>query len=204
MLDLKDILSCTFQKRVSLNTRYSKNAFARDLGVSPTALSQFLSGKRTFSRTNLNRIIQSLYLPTDTIEKINIGHNESSLGTRLKLDTFSLVAEWYHFAILNLVEIETIKFISQISKRIGVSDKIVAEAVERLLKLGFLKKMNGTYTRIHVALDAGTDIPSEALRKHNREKMEMAIQSLEQVPLQSRDISSLTLTFDPNKMHKIK
>jgi uncharacterized protein (TIGR02147 family) len=70
--------------------------------------------------------------------------------------------------------------------------------------LGFLVKRQGVYERVQKTLDAGTDIPSAALRRHNREKMELAIAALQNVPLELRDVSSLTLTFDPKEILKVK
>lgn len=200
MSELKEILSCTFQKRASLNPLYSRNAFARDLGVSPAALSQYLAGKRQFSRTNLNRIATSLCLPSEIVQK-KTDHSET---TNLKLDTFALIADWYHFAILNLVEVDKIKSAAQASKRLGISVDTAEHAFERLQTLGLMKKSGSVFRRTESRLDAGNDIPSEALRKHNREKMELAIESLEKISIDKRDISSLTLTFDIQNMKKIK
>jgi uncharacterized protein (TIGR02147 family) len=204
MDELKEILSCTYQKRSSLNTQYSKNAFARDLGISPTALSQFLSGKRTFSNRNLNKIVTSLCLPTDYVQHLKNDSLSDSPAFELKMDVFSAISNWYHFAILNLTEIEIITSTFQIARRLGIAEDLATKGTKRLIKLGLLKKEKGVFSRTHKKLDAGTDFPSEALRKHNREKMELAIESLQSVPLTERDISSLTVTFDPNNIDVVK
>jgi DNA-binding Lrp family transcriptional regulator len=204
MQDLKGILLSTYLKRQALNSRYSRNAFARDLGVSPTALSQVMSGKRTFSNTNFRRVVDALCLPADFAKRNGISPSELSGATRLAIDTFSLMAEWHHFAILNLVEVDNVRTVAQMTKRLGLSKSETAAAVARLLKLRLLKREGGFLRRTIVMLDAGTDIPSEALRKHNREKMELAIASLEKSPLSERDISSLTVGFDVRKLALIK
>jgi transcriptional regulator with XRE-family HTH domain len=66
--ELKRILISTYQRRKSSNPGYSRNAFARDLQVSPTALSQFLSDKRSFSRRNVQRIVAALDLPAEDVD----------------------------------------------------------------------------------------------------------------------------------------
>jgi Predicted transcriptional regulator len=204
MNELKSLLSITLQKRQSLNPGYSQNAFARDLGVSPTALSQFLSNKRTLSRTNVRRIVDSLELPNEYNEKfLNVDRNVST-STRLKLDTFSMISDWYHYAILNLVEIDATHSSKHIAGRLGIPQELVDQAIERLISLGLMKKTDKGFERTYAALDSGTDVPSEALRKHNREKMELAIQSLERVSIENRDVSSLTLCFDPKRMSLLK
>lgn len=107
MSDLKSVIATTYQKRQAINRSYSQNAFARELGVSPTALSQYLSGKRNLSPINLKKVVRSLGLPLEYAQKSK--RNIFSIQTpsiKLKLDTFSLISDWYHFAILNLLEIE--------------------------------------------------------------------------------------------------
>ncbi|WP_413577750.1 TIGR02147 family protein [Bdellovibrio sp. HCB290] len=203
MTQLKDILRLTYKKRYSLNPKYSQNAFARDLGVSPTALSQFLSNKRDLAPRNVVRVVEALGLPFNIAQEKRES-DTSHFGAKLDVDVFSLIAEWHHFGILNLVEVSSIKSAGDISKRLGISEKTAEEALTRLMELGMLERSQKVYKRTGKTLDAGTDIPSAALRRHNREKMELAIASLETVALEERDVSSLTLAFDPSKMADVK
>lgn len=204
MEQLKNLLQVTYLKRSALNARYSRNAFARDLGVSPTALSQFLSGKRVFSPQNIRRVVKALYLPPEAEKSFRTDSATVNLGTTLEIEKFSLIANWYHFAILNLVEVEEVKSARQVSCRLGVELEVAKSALERLLNLELLESKKGVYRRTINRIDTGTDIPSAALRKHNREKMELAIESLEKVTIEDRDISSLTLAFDKAQMKKVK
>jgi uncharacterized protein (TIGR02147 family) len=204
MTELKDVLNLTFNKRRSLNAGYSRNAFARDLGVSPTALSQFLSGKRNLSKANIQRIIKSLDLPPEFHEQLSHEVIPFPDATTIKEDTFALIADWYHYAILNLTEIDNITGASQLSARLGISEEVANSAVARLLNLGFLRKSGEGYKRIQKSLDTGSDFPSEAMRQHHREKMELAIQDLEHGKMSERDISSLTVCFDMEKMPLLK
>ncbi len=204
MEDLRFILKSTFQKRCSLNPLYSQNAFARDLGVSRTALSQFLSKKRKLSTINLRKVSKALYLPENTLLQDNLVSGPIQGATQLNLDQFSLIAEWHHFAILNLIEFQNIKNSSEISKYLEVSSDESNQAMKRLLTLGFVKKEKGFFRLSQKSLDTGTDIPSSAIRKHNREKMELAISSLEKHTVDERDISSLSLAFNPENMKQVK
>lgn len=205
MSELKSMITTTYQKRQAINRGYSQNAFARDLGVSPTALSQYLSGKRSLSPVNLKKVVRSLALPLEYAQKSKRNnYADQTPSIKLKIDTFTLISDWYHFGILNLLEIELIRSPEQICKRLGISLQTAIEALDRLESLALIKKNGGRYIRATQSLDTGSDIPSEAIRKHNREKMELAIASLETVSIQLRDISSLTLTFNPQKLNEIK
>lgn len=203
MANVKEVISQTFQRRRALNQSYSQNAFARDLGISPAALSQFLSGKRTLSKRNIQKASIAIGFPVENRQPKK-GSEADEKVLRIKLESFHLIAEWYHLAILNLLEVAKIKTEKDVTERLGIDEGQARSALRRLCDLGFASFKNGRYERIVRPLTTGTDIPSEALRKHNREKMELAISSLEQVPIHQRDISSMTLTFDPQQMKKIK
>ncbi len=203
MQELKGLLATTYQKRQSLNTSYSRNAFARDLGISPTALSQFLSGKRTLSPKNIRHIADALNLPVESL-RTTTSNLISQQALQLEMDTFSLIAEWYHFGILNLCEVDTVRSAEQVASRLGIHVEQAEEALTRLQKLNFLKKVKGRFIRLQKTLDTGTDIPSQALRRHNREKMELAIAALNTIDISERDISSLTLSFNMNSIAQIK
>ncbi len=56
----KKILETEFEKRKKLNTIYSIRAFARDLGIGKTTISDVLAGKRKLSRANSKKLFESL------------------------------------------------------------------------------------------------------------------------------------------------
>ena len=49
-MDYRDILSDQFNVRRKVNARYSLRAFARDMSISPSRLSEVISGKGDLSR----------------------------------------------------------------------------------------------------------------------------------------------------------
>ncbi len=143
MNDLRLILKSTYQKRSSLNPLYSQNAFARDLGVSRTALSQFLSEKRNLSTVNLKRVAQALYLPETQVKQAGGESGPIPGATQLNIDQFALISEWYHFAILNLIEIQNIKSARDITKCFEIKPDEAKQALDRLLKMKLIKKVKG-------------------------------------------------------------
>ena len=59
----------------------------------------------------------------------------------IALDSFRIIADWYHFAILELTEVEGFKSnAAWIAKRLGISRKIAKESIERLFDTGLLAK----------------------------------------------------------------
>lgn len=60
MIELKKFLKSEFTNRKSLNSRYSQKAFSRDIGISPTALNDFLAGRRDLNFKNIDKVFSYL------------------------------------------------------------------------------------------------------------------------------------------------
>ena len=58
--ELRSFLAAELKKRTERNSGYSRRAFARDLGVSATALSEFLEGRRNLSYKNIDLVFSYL------------------------------------------------------------------------------------------------------------------------------------------------
>ena len=60
LLELRKYLEKEYNTKLSLNSSYSKRAFSRDLGVSPTCLNDFLAGRRDLNLKNIDKIFKYL------------------------------------------------------------------------------------------------------------------------------------------------
>lgn len=60
LIELKQFLNDEFASRTLKRKSYSKRAFSRDLGLSPTVLNEFLAGKRDLSFKNIDKIFRYL------------------------------------------------------------------------------------------------------------------------------------------------
>jgi hypothetical protein len=58
--ELKSFLMTELNQRKEVKPAYSKRAFARDLGVNSTSLTEFLDGKRDLSFKNIDRVFHYL------------------------------------------------------------------------------------------------------------------------------------------------
>lgn len=191
--------------RRALNPLYSRNAFARDLRISAAALSQFLSDKRCLSKQNTRKVCQSLCIPPGSLDGLNLKKGKSrNLGEFIDLELFAVISDWHHLAILNLVSVRRIRKFQEISVQLCISEEDSRTAVLRLLKLGMLGRDNGFLVRKNNPVDTSSDLPSAALRKHNRQKLELAIAALEKTPIELRDISSLTFSINHSCIDKFK
>jgi uncharacterized protein (TIGR02147 family) len=135
------------ERRIEKNPRYSLRAFASSLGVNPGALSQILSGTRYPSYKMAVKILQALALsPEDQNEFFkSIARVQKARGLKrqnpvfrksdtalpavespvreLSLELFKVIADWYHYAILELTFLPEFKpTAAWIAGKLGISE----------------------------------------------------------------------------------
>ncbi|WP_415063257.1 TIGR02147 family protein [Bdellovibrio sp.] len=200
------------EQRRERNPRYSMRAFARDLGLSPGRLSDFLSGRRVPGKQLTLRIISSLDLKHEEAQKLmhlierhKMLHAESGGAYQLNEDQFSMIADREHFAILNLMKTDNyVPKISWIAKRLGFSEVMVAGALHRLERLGLVAKEQGLYQPVHKAVTTTHDIPSAGIREHHRQILTHTMNSLFHDDTKLRDITSMGIPVNPEKLEEAK
>ena len=218
---LKRVLS----ERCDRNPRYSVRAFARALGIDHAALSRFLSGVRFPSYKTAQRILKDLDLtPTERQRFLNSlaqarGQTLQRVGPEfrrmpeiaetheLSLEIFRVISDWYHYAILELTFVKNFSSDPRwIAKELGISITEAKLAIERLLLLkllekgpsGKLKKAHGHLTTAH------KDVTNSGLKRHQSQILERAIESLQNDPIESRSMTSMTMAIDPQKLPAAK
>lgn len=212
-LDAVEIILAKFYERKARNPVYSMRAFSRDLQMSSGELSEILSNKRSLTLRKALRVSERLFSSLEdrdrflfAVVKCHHDTGEPSTSTHsISNDTFQLIADWQHFAILSLVE--TNKFNPSpeaVAKRLGISKKLATDSIARLLRLGLLKKVGRKLIRCEDFVSTTHDIPSSALRHSHRQSLEQAIEALEKYSVDEREFISCTLSFDKMDMPAAK
>lgn len=201
------LLEKEFARRTARNPRYSLRGFARSLGISHSLLSQVLSGKRRFSRALLERMHTQLdleheeraYLQRLTQSDLPLGA-ETVRGEfeKISLDQFSYIADWYHYAILSLLEIPEARLTAKwVSGRLGISPSEASFAIARLKRLGLIAKVEGRWRQTGGPIKLDNRETTSATRRHHRQLLERAAESLENDPFDTRDLSAVTFAMHP-------
>lgn len=218
--DFRSYLQQELIRRCEKNPGYSLRSFARSLGIHHTTLSRLLAGKRGLNSRSIQRLCEalklsqaeaSLYLKQGesggggTAQEKN---SESARYQNLALDTFISISEWYHDAILELTHIQGFKGDPKwIAKRLGLKLSQVKTAVERLQRLELLA-ITPRNLWVDLSRDNTTnvsnDITSAALRKLQKQILELSMQALEEIPRTHRDHTSTTLAIDAADLPEIK
>jgi uncharacterized protein (TIGR02147 family) len=221
----RDILKDKLSERCQKNSKYSLRAFARDLGLSPQRLSHVLSGRHGLSPQAAQQVAAALDLTeqeaTYFCTLVQEKHARSSVLKSkakeklqeitsqykdLSLDHFKIIADWYHFAIMELTLVEG--FSSEpkwIAKALGITEMEAKMALERLVRMELLElATNGDIRLTGQFFVDPKGTPSQALRQFHRQLMEKATLSMEFQKLDQREFSSTVLAIDESDLPKAK
>jgi len=184
--------------------RYSVRAFARRVGVSPATLSLVLQGKRKVSRKLAERLGDKLALdPQESAEVLSAFRKRAEPApaeayTSLRVDQYQLLADWRAFAVLSLLRTKGFRpEPAWIARRLGISPEDARAVVERLVRLGMLRREAGRLVRAEAKYKTTEDVANLSLRASHRQTLELAHASLDSDPVGGRDFSWVTLPLDP-------
>jgi len=212
-INIQRILKEKFVLIKTKNPQYSVRSFSRKVGIAAGTLSLIMLGKRKVSEKLARKIAINLMLDPQERSEIIPKHpikikskNETVEYMQLSCDQFDLISEWHYFAILNLIE--TKNFQSKetwIAQRLGLSVKKIESSLEKLMRLGLIKKnKDGAFKRTKPRYRTTDDISNIALRKSHHETLQMAQTALDENAVETRDYTWLTFSFDLKKMSQAK
>ena len=200
--------------KIKKNSQFSLRAFARLVDVSPAVLSRILSGKRKLTFNLAVRIADALVLgpiERDTLYSFFTGAAaETSAEDRhekeLSIDCFNAMKEWYHYGITQLLYIDAFQEDPKwIAKMLSITELEAKLAVDRLVRLEILDRdENGRLYRTATHLSTSTDIASAGIRHFQKQILEKSIASLENDDLSERDITSITIAINEDRIPEAK
>jgi uncharacterized protein (TIGR02147 family) len=220
------ILQRSFDRRKQRNQRYSLRAMARDLTLSPSFLSDLFHGKAGVSVDSAARMAKAMGLnPDEQLEfcdLVEMAHGRNaSMRTlaelrqkmrqlehgldSLRLETFRLISEWYHFAILEVLKLKSARHsVLWLSKRLNIEVEVVSKAIERLELLGFLVRKDSRWQVCTPRLQVGDELPSSVVRHYHGQMLEKSIEALNTQGMQDRESMSMTIAFAPEDLPKYR
>jgi uncharacterized protein (TIGR02147 family) len=218
-------LTCELADRVAKNPLYSLRAFARDLELAPTSLSQVLSGRKNLSQERAIRIAERLELNPPEVEYLSLlvqqdkakspklremlaekvaSHKPPHDKENLSLEYFRIISDWYHYAIRSLTDLPDADMTPQkVGERLGISRFEAEAAIQRLLDLNLLEKDPKNSSRLrktktHVL--ATTKVPNQAFQKYHRQMLNLAAKSLDTQTASEKLVGSEVLAFSKSQL----
>lgn len=228
-VDYRDYLNKELALRLNKNPNYSLRSFAILLQLSPSHLSRVLNGQNKLSLAKASVI--SLKLKhnkenmahfSDLVQLEHVTSNDQESKTEiinriakrtrglehklLTIEYFTVVSEWYHFAILALTKTKGFKSSPiWISNRLSISPTEAMLAVERLLRIELLKKIGGNLVAVEDAnITTTDDISSIAIKNNHAQHLKKAIIALNTQDVLEREFNNYTLCVNKMNIPKLK
>ena len=206
--DFKTYLQEELVLRCRRNSAYSLRSFAKSLGVSPSFLSKVLNGQRRVTDRVFQRITTNLNLDSAMIssfQESSSTHVELNLNN-LQLEYFKIISDWYHYALIELTNLEGFKNSPEwIASKLGITVNQAKSAIERLLHLELLELQDGT---LKPTSGGNTTTKNEftdlAFKKMQNDLLQKAIDSLWTEDLEKRDHTSICMAINPDDVAEVK
>lgn len=161
---------------------YSQRAFARDLEISPSSLTDYFKGRIRLSpgrvlqlskkigltveqRQHWVDLINMKYAKSQELQKVSelrVSSRIQSQQHSISVDQFKVIADWYHLAYLQLIMMNTEKYsnLHAGATALGVSVRTLRIAIKRLESLKLLWKESTGFYATPSTIKLGDSIPS--------------------------------------------
>lgn len=218
--DSTELLNAIFTDKKNKNKKYSLRAWAKKLDVTAMTLSRAMRGLTPCSKKVLANIAKELKLSEkqsqyfyllNELQYAREPQEKEYFRALLKslsplkntifysLDTFKVIAEWYHGAILEMTSLKDFKDDPDyIAKRLGhnLSAKTVSYAIERLCALGLLKRTQlGLKAVRGEQLKTGDLGTSLIVKRYHSQFLELAQKALYEQSTDEQRFFGTTLTI---------
>ena len=145
--------------------------------------------------------------PDESLKDLESQKIERLKFLELSADQFTIIEKWHHFALLSLIETKDFKAnTAWMAKRINISENEVKLALDRLQRLGLLE-CNARKTKISLTggpLITSDNISNQAVKRSHYEDLKFAEGVLDNVNVEARDFTAVTIAIDSKKIPKAK
>ena len=208
-----------FERRKAKNESYSLRAFARDLGLTSGRLSQYFSGKRRITIAVGRIISENLGLsPTETGEFFRtlrekkkgdpeplLATTEESRRHQLDQNNFDVIAVPLHLGLLSLMDVDNFEpEAAWMAGRLNVSRLEVELCLARLQSADLITRTATGWEKKHRQVETSDGVLSNALRRAHRKILEETLEAQQTIDLHFRDITSMCLTIDSDRIEEAK
>ena len=228
--DVRDFLALVFAAAKAEDPSYSYVRFSEDLGVGSANAQSIIAGRRKLTLKAAERLCEALAMTgvqkryflnlveqkraksateRDAIFDERLELRQRLLPTELDRRQLAFFEHWYHAAILEILRLEEAKddavwLSNELSPTVPESK--VEESLKLLTELGDLRR-DDKRQRLYptdVTITTGNEVIGLALVSYHRQMLKLAMDAIEGVAAEDRDISALTLMATPELVAQFK
>jgi uncharacterized protein (TIGR02147 family) len=217
-------LLCEFQRRIKRNSSYSWRAFARDLGLTPSRITEIMKGKAGLSVDRAKTFVGHLNLIADDrdlfLDLVEMEHgrnkvlrqlakervlNREALKKVIPDEQFSLISQWYYLPLMRLLELPLpSQDPSILAKTLGLEEIQIVEGLARLEEVGLICKNDDRYTCLNSRTITDRGSPSSGRRQYHKELLKKAEEAIDTQPLAERSFTSAVMTVDKSQLELVQ
>lgn len=208
--EFKTILQEEFETKKWNDDGFSLNKFARSTGVSPSTMSELLSGRRDWNLT-LERaldIVEKLNLPVTKKNKIllALGQPISSPKTAIEQDKYDFLLNWKKCALVMALDLpKELKTEAKLCERFHITPEELQEMLSSCESLGLIERdSQGSFRRQPHFWTSSDNVPNQILKQHHLNSHELVRQALLAVPTSERDCTAMTFVGSRQKLDEVR
>jgi uncharacterized protein (TIGR02147 family) len=225
-LDYREVLLDAFNSRRKKNSGYSLRAFARDVEMSHSRLSEIFSGKGDLSLEKAQNIAKKLRLTpikaadfrdmvlirtSNDVRKKNaaskrlLARTKTSNQKDVTDDQFQIVANPKYSAVYTCMMLGFYDgSCESIMKLISMNSIELYEVLRRLERLGLVTIEDGRWIANPFKVNVDNGIPSDWVRSYHREMATLGRKAIDTVPMTSRYLDSIVIPIDLDRFGEIQ
>lgn len=202
---LQNVLKKNFEQIKVENPTYSLRSFARKLGISPTAMSEMINGKRLITSKTVLKILSELDLTSAEREKVQRFEKSKTAfefvePKYIAIDSkkFPFMSQWQYFAVLSLSELVDFKTdVAWIAERLNISKELAKETLDNLLKMEIFEvDAQGKIKANNISFKVSSANETEQFKNGHTENIELARKALDRFTRDELDFTSVTIAVD--------
>lgn len=203
------------------NSSYSNRAFARDLELSPSYVSELLRGKKIVPYKHIEKFIDVLdidqadaadiklaYSPDEYIETYRKNTSQKSTMKNWALNSrkqLKVLHKWYHIPMIDLVTCQN--FDGDFANAFDIPREDAEEAAQYLEEVGLLEKEDGKYKKSDLKLQFFSKDSRDEFKIYHSQLLNKSLKELEkrdEEDYQKRLILSSSIALDSDKIDYFK
>lgn len=212
--DYRLYLQDFYNEQKSTNKAFSFKYMANKAGFkSKSFIKLVIDGKKNLTTDSINKLNAVLKLndkafsyfcdlvafnQSQSVQQRNfyfdkiMQYNKRNTARKVLIEQYEIYSKWYFNAIRELVTTidfkEDYEMLGKMLKPL-ISEKKAREAVDLLIKLGFIEKKEGRYAQCNPIITTGDEVRSLAITNFHIENFALASKAIETVRSSHRDIS---------------
>ncbi len=201
----REILKDIFVQKISKNPCYSLRAFARDLDISVSYLSEVLTSKKTLKPSYIDQVISKINLDEESAiifrESCLFENQGKSTLKEISKEDFNDINDPLVFALLSTFFLEDfVNDVMWISQRLRISQEKCHQLIQALVEKDILEIKDGQISRKSLNYIVKNFSNPQKLREFHKKCLTQIDQSLTNMPSEKIHLNHLCFAINPDKI----